>query len=161
MNLKELKEIFRLIEKTDFSEVSIERENWTIKVSRNQGGTVSAAHQIGVPVSVLAPQQASNSASEAERSAVAEESTTPRKSEEGHIVTSPFVGTFYTAPSPESEPYVQLNQDIKKGEVLCIVEAMKLMNELESEVSGKILEIYPGNGQAVEYGQKLFRIKLS
>ena len=78
--------------------------------------------------------------------------------EEGNIVKSPMVGTFYIKPSPTSEPYVEIGKEVKKGNVLCIVEAMKLMNEIESEFDGKIAEIYLKDGEAVEYGKPLFRI---
>lgn len=77
---------------------------------------------------------------------------------EGNIVKSPMVGTFYLKPSPTSESYVQVGKEVKKGDTLCIIEAMKLMNEIESEFSGKILEILAEDGEAVEYGRPLFRI---
>ena len=79
--------------------------------------------------------------------------------EEGQIVKSPLVGTFYAAPSQDLPPYVQVGDKVKKGQVLAIVEAMKLMNEIESDFDGEIAEIYVENGQPVEYGQKLFRIR--
>jgi acetyl-CoA carboxylase biotin carboxyl carrier protein len=77
----------------------------------------------------------------------------------GHLVSSPFVGTFYRAPSPDSPAFVDVGSVVKKGQVLCIVEAMKLMNEIESEVEGKIAEIYVLNATPVEFGEKLFRIE--
>ena len=77
----------------------------------------------------------------------------------GHVVTSPFVGTFYRAPSPDSLPFVDVGSTVKKGQVLCIVEAMKLMNEIEAEVDGKIAEIFVLNATPVEFGEKLFRIE--
>ncbi len=79
--------------------------------------------------------------------------------EEGKIVTSPMVGTFYLKPSPTSEPYVQVGKEVKKGDTLCIIEAMKLMNEIESEFAGTITEILVKDGESVEYGKLLFRIK--
>lgn len=79
--------------------------------------------------------------------------------EEGNIVKSPMVGTFYLKPSPTSEPYVEIGKEVKQGETLCIIEAMKLMNEIESEFSGKIIEILVKDGETVEYGTPLFRIK--
>lgn len=82
-----------------------------------------------------------------------------KKQEEGNIVTSPMVGTFYLKPSPTSEPYVQEGKKVKKGETLCIIEAMKLMNEIESEFEGTITEILVKDGESVEYGKPLFRIK--
>jgi acetyl-CoA carboxylase biotin carboxyl carrier protein len=79
--------------------------------------------------------------------------------ESGVLLTSPFVGTFYRAPAPEAPPFVEVGQNVRKGQVVCIVEAMKLMNEIESEFDGKILEILVKNAEHVEYGQSLFRIE--
>ena len=81
------------------------------------------------------------------------------KGESGTFVTSPFVGTFYRAPSPEAPSFVEVGTSVRKGQVVCIVEAMKLMNEIESEHAGTVVEIYAQSGKAVEFGQKLFRIK--
>ncbi|MEE8137747.1 MAG: acetyl-CoA carboxylase biotin carboxyl carrier protein, partial [Thermoanaerobaculia bacterium] len=78
---------------------------------------------------------------------------------DGHLLKSPIVGTFYTSTSPDSDPYVQVGDSVKKGQVLCIVEAMKLMNEIESDVDGVIDEIYPQNAQPVEFGEPLFLIR--
>jgi acetyl-CoA carboxylase biotin carboxyl carrier protein len=84
----------------------------------------------------------------------------PDKSEErGATITSPFVGTFYRSPSPEAAVFVEVGQMIRKGQVVCIVEAMKLMNEIESDIDGKVLDVLVGNGEHVEYGQPLFRIE--
>jgi acetyl-CoA carboxylase biotin carboxyl carrier protein len=77
-----------------------------------------------------------------------------------HIVTSPIVGTFYRSPNPESQPFVQVGDRISKGQVVCIIEAMKLMNEIESDVEGVVTQIYPQNGQPIEYGEPLFAVKI-
>ena len=91
----------------------------------------------------------------------AAEKKAEEESETGlHIITSPIVGTFYRAASPESQPFVNVGDRITKGKVLCIIEAMKLMNEIESDVDGVITKIYPSNGQPVEYGEKLFAVKV-
>ena len=89
-----------------------------------------------------------------------EESTenTDRKVPEGNVVKSPMVGTFYIKPSPDAEPYVEVGKQVNKGDVLCIIEAMKLMNEIESEFTGKVKEIYVKDGEPVEYGKPLFLI---
>lgn len=87
-----------------------------------------------------------------------EENTVKEEVKCGNIVKSPMVGTFYSKSSPTSNPYVEIGAEVKKGTVLCIVEAMKLMNEIESEFNGKIVEIFVKDGEAVEYGQPLFRI---
>jgi acetyl-CoA carboxylase biotin carboxyl carrier protein len=85
--------------------------------------------------------------------------TTPEPADDSVIVTSPFVGTFYRAPSPEAPPFVDVGSVVRVGQTLCIVEAMKLMNEIEAESSGTVVEIFAQTGKAVEFGQKLFRIK--
>lgn len=84
-----------------------------------------------------------------------------REMEDGSLsfVTSPIVGTFYRAPNPEAEPYVKVGDRVEKGQVLCIVEAMKLMNEIESDVAGTVVRIYPENGQPVEFGERLFAVR--
>jgi len=97
----------------------------------------------------------------------AAEKAATRKAEEDaeeaglHIITSPIVGTFYRSANPESEPFVNVGDRISKGQVLCIIEAMKLMNEIESDVDGVVTRIYPQNGQPIEYGEKLFAVQLS
>ena len=88
-----------------------------------------------------------------------ENSTEEKKKETGKIVKAPMVGTFYLKPSPTSNPYVEIGKEIKKGDILCIIEAMKLMNEIESEFSGKIKEIFVKDGENVEYGTPLFKVK--
>lgn len=82
-----------------------------------------------------------------------------KKEEKGNVLTSPMVGTFYIKPSPTAEPYIEIGKEVKKGDVLCIIEAMKLMNEIESEYTGKVTEILVKDGESVEYGTPLFKIK--
>jgi acetyl-CoA carboxylase biotin carboxyl carrier protein len=82
-----------------------------------------------------------------------------REEKKGHVITSPFVGTFYRSPAPDQAAYVEVGSPVKKGQTLCIIEAMKLMNEIESEVSGKVAEVLAQNGQPVEFGQALFRVE--
>ncbi len=110
------------------------------------------------PVALAAPVAAPVPAAAAPAAPAAK---APEKAPEkpGHLVTSPFVGTFYRAPSPDSPPFVDVGSTVKKGQVLCIVEAMKLMNEIEAEVEGKIAEILVLNATPVEFGEKLFRIE--
>ena len=84
---------------------------------------------------------------------------TKESEEDGNIVKSPMVGTFYMKPSPNSNPYVEIGTQVKKGDILCIIEAMKLMNEIESEYEGKVIEIYAKDGEPVEYGTPLYKIK--
>jgi acetyl-CoA carboxylase biotin carboxyl carrier protein len=82
-----------------------------------------------------------------------------REEKKGHVITSPFVGTFYRSPAPDQPVYCEVGSSVKKGQTLCIIEAMKLMNEIESEVAGKVTEVLAQNGQPVEFGQALFRVE--
>lgn len=117
------------------------------------GGKV---HRAVTSVPVSDPIQNTASAESKDQAETAQQNP---EDQSGNLVTSPLVGTFYAAPSQDLPPYVQVGDKVKKGQVLAIVEAMKLMNEIESDFDGEIVEIYVENGQPVEYGQKLFRIK--
>ncbi len=112
---------------------------------------IPAAVPVASPAGAAAPQSAAPSAGTQEAAADA-----PKP---GQVITSPLVGVFYAAPSEDAEPFVKLGDTVKEGQVVAIVEAMKLMNEIESDCSGKIVEILVENGQAVEYGQPLFRVE--
>ena len=157
MDLKKLKEILKIVEKTDFSEVEIVEKDWRLRVGRNssQPITMSYSH------APMQQQQSAPVAAAPTASEVAATAATAKEAEQakGHIVSSPFVGTFYRSPSPDSPPFVDVGQKVQKGQTICIVEAMKLMNEIESDFDGKIVEIYPTSGQPVEFGEKLFRIE--
>jgi acetyl-CoA carboxylase biotin carboxyl carrier protein len=130
-----------------------------------RGGEKVVIRRGPAPVSMLAPAAAPVAPLAAPVPApaapAAPAARAPDKAPEkpGHLVSSPFVGTFYRAPSPDSPPFVDVGSVVKKGQVLCIVEAMKLMNEIEAEVEGKIAEIYVLNATPVEFGEKLFRIE--
>ena len=153
-------EILELIDKVaelGIHSVEIEQAGTKVKIegksSQPQVFHVSEGRTESAPA---APVAAPTEASRREEKARAEE-----ESEAGlHIITSPIVGTFYRSPSPESGPFVNVGDKTSKGKVLCIVEAMKLMNEIESDIDGVIAKIYPQNGQPVEYGEKLFAVKV-
>ena len=85
----------------------------------------------------------------------------PAEDKNVHVITSPIVGTFYRSASPEADPFAEIGQRVARGKILCIIESMKLMNEIESDVEGEIVEVFPRNGQPVEYGEKLFAIRLA
>jgi oxaloacetate decarboxylase alpha subunit len=156
MNLKELKELIEMVKDTDISEVEIERSG--VKVRLRKGGDVTyhpAMPRMDYPPSaIIAPV-----VSETPAAAIpAEKAAEPAKSNQTKV-TSPIVGTFYRSSSPEKPAYVEVGAVVKKGQVLCIIEAMKLMNEIESETAGKIVQILVENGQPVEYGEPLFVIE--
>lgn len=129
-----------------------------INIEFPDGTKIGMKKQTNVEANINCPQNVTKSI---ETKITNEEITTQINTEEiqGNIVKSPMVGTFYIKPSPTSEAYVQVGSDVKKGDTLCIIEAMKLMNEIESEFSGKIIEILVKDGDTVEYGTPLFVIK--
>lgn len=152
MNLNEIKQLIDMVNGSDLQETIIEEGDFKITLKRYSS---AAAPQI-YPVQPAPALQAVQPAPTQIQSPAA----LPGEPVSGLIeVCSPIVGTFYQSPSPDSPPFVAVNDTIKKGDVLCIIEAMKLMNEIEAEITGTIVEILVENGQAVEYDQPLFRIK--
>ena len=151
MNPKEIKELIEFLVEKDIAEFELERGEIKLRVKR--GYAVVAAPQ-AAPVS-YAPPAAAPAAPVSAAPAVA-----PAAVESGvELVKSPIVGTFYEASSPGAPAFVQKGDKVAKGQVLCIVEAMKLMNEIESEFAGEIVEVLVSNGQPVEYGQPLFKVR--
>jgi acetyl-CoA carboxylase biotin carboxyl carrier protein len=146
--LKQIKNLLKTLEDGGASEFEYEDEQVRLRVTLGRGQGPAVATVAATPA---APVVAA--------SAPAKKADAP-DSNEGYI-TSPFVGTFYRAASPDAAPFVEVGGAVKKGQTLCIVEAMKLMNEIEAEVPGTILEILVENGQSVEFGQKLFKLAKS
>jgi len=158
LNLQEIKELIKIIDETDISELNLESDG--VKIAIRKGPSVSAS--AGVPVTATARQEervAASSTVPSQTEAVAK-MPEPVVLENTETITSPMVGTFYSSQSPEAPAYVKVGQQVEVGQPVCIVEAMKLMNEIESEVEGKILQILVENGQPVEYGQPLFIIEI-
>lgn len=156
IDLAEIKRLIHIIEKSPITEFELVDKDLRIRISKNGSDTqaVLTGPQT-VPVAVPAPAAVSASAPLPEAQPSAAE-----KPKTGVVeVTAPMVGTFYRAPSPDAEPYVRIGDTVEKGSILCIVEAMKIMNEIEAEVSGKIAEILIENAQPLEYGQVMFRIE--
>jgi acetyl-CoA carboxylase biotin carboxyl carrier protein len=158
MNHKELKELIEFLVEKDISEFELERGDVKIKVKRAGEHMVVHARPeipyVAVPVPQV-PAPALAAAAAPQTPAVAE----PLALENLHIVKSPIVGTFYEAPSPGAPPFVKVGDSVEVGQVLCIVEAMKLLNEIESDVAGEIVKKMGSNGQPIEYGQELFSIR--
>ncbi|HEV8310604.1 MAG TPA: acetyl-CoA carboxylase biotin carboxyl carrier protein [Methylomirabilota bacterium] len=147
MNIKEIRALLELFREYGLTEVEVERGGDRIRL-RREAVAVPAVAAPGPPPA--APAQTAAPAPEP-----------LREDRRQHLVTveAPMVGTFYRAPSPDAEPYVREGDVIKEAQVLCIIEAMKLMNEIESKVSGRIIRVLAENGQPVEYGQPLFLIE--
>jgi acetyl-CoA carboxylase biotin carboxyl carrier protein len=159
MNLKELKELIEFLIEKDVAEFELERGD--VKVRMKRGAELAAAagpHFAVHPAPLVAVQSPTSAmmAPVAEAPAAAKEAAPV---ETLHIVRSPIVGTFYESPSPGSPPFVKAGDKIEVGQVLCIVEAMKLMNEIESDVAGEIVKKLVSNGQPIEYGQELFTVR--
>lgn len=156
MNLSYIKKIIKLVENSTIDELELEEEGTKIKVARNRNSgvfvqTTNTAPMVApqtVPLRILQQSESVNPASLG----------IPPESKY-HEVRSPIVGTFYCAPSPDAEPYVEVGQTVQVGTVMCIVEAMKLMNEIESDCNGTVVKIIAENGKPVEYNQVLFLIE--
>jgi acetyl-CoA carboxylase biotin carboxyl carrier protein len=150
IDLKQLEGLLRVLEDRDISEFEFEDEKVRVHLKRGQPIIAApAAHLPSVGHSIESPGKPT----------VPE--VGPSKQGEGNIayVTSPFVGTFYRSPSPDAHPFVEVGSNIRPGQALCIVEAMKLMNEIEAEFAGTIIECLAETGSPVEFGQKLFKVK--
>jgi acetyl-CoA carboxylase biotin carboxyl carrier protein len=172
LDMDEIKELVGLVAEKDFSEFELVRGRFKLRLRRGSSGpepvVVVSQHTPGAsPVgegttteTVQAYRQTTplSTGTESETEATAAGATAPE--ENLHIITSPIVGTFYQAAAPTTEPFVNLGDLIAPGKTLCIIEAMKLMNEIQSEVSGVIARVFVENGQPVEYGQPLFGVKL-
>jgi acetyl-CoA carboxylase biotin carboxyl carrier protein len=154
MNIKELKELLQLMADHGLNEVEIEKEGMKIKLKKGMSGKFVADPSEGRPMMIPMPASASAAAMVAVPEA-------PKAADNPNItsVKSPMVGTFYASPAPDQPVYVTPGKKVKEGDVLCIVEAMKLMNEIKSEVSGTVTEILVKNGQPVEFDQPLFKIQ--
>ena len=156
MDLKLVKNLLDLISKTELNEVSIEEGDFKLKVKKQSDAPAqSAPMQFQMPAAQQAPAQAASAPASAESSAPAEKESQP----DGETVKSPIVGTFYESPSPDSDPFVKVGDTVQKGDTLCIVEAMKIVNEIEAEFSGTVQKVLVNDAQPVEFDQPLFIIK--
>jgi acetyl-CoA carboxylase biotin carboxyl carrier protein len=158
MDLKKIREIIRLIRDTDVAEIEVWDKDDRVRIRRdsapgNGHAEPTAGTRVVVAPSVVPPHAPVTAVTPPAPAAA------PAAAKKLHTVGSPFVGTFYRAPSPDRDPFVDVGTKVRKGQTLCIVEAMKLMNEIECEVAGTIVEILVENGRVVEYGQPLFSIE--
>lgn len=143
LSLKEIRELIDLVADRGLSGLEIERSGFRLRIEGRRPAVIEvpvAAHALLAPPAVeLQPEEDRNV----------------------HVITSPIVGTFYRSASPEAEAFADVGARVAKGKILCIIESMKLMNEIESDVEGEVVAVYPRNGQPVEYGEKLFAIRLA
>lgn len=163
MNVKEIKELIDLVSRRGLAGLEIERAGFRLRI---EGPRAEVAAPRRGAVYEVAPSENPDPATllpakppAALNPPVASVAAGPAAVEEGlHVVTSPIVGTFYRSSNPDSDPFVKVGDVVEKGKTICIVEAMKLMNEIEADVAGTISAVYPQNGQPIEFGEKLFAI---
>ena len=147
MELDEIKKILELMNEHELSEFEMEQDGFKISMKKGQPVQIQPTAPIIMPMAPMSqPENATIQAAPAEEADV-------------ELIPSPIVGTFYAAASPETPPYVEVGQTIKQNDVICVIEAMKVMNEIQSEVGGTVLEILVANGEPVEFDQPLFKIK--
>jgi acetyl-CoA carboxylase biotin carboxyl carrier protein len=151
-SLKEIRELVELVTERGLAGLEIEQSGFRLRIEgRRPAPSDSAA----------AMPAASHAGGHSLAPAPGSAPEPPAEDHNLHVITSPIVGTFYRSPSPEAEAFAEVGARIAKGKTLCIIESMKLMNEIESDVDGEVVAVYPRNGQPVEYGEKLFAIRLA
>ena len=167
MNLREVKELIELVSEKGFAEFEIEHQGFRLHICRFKEPPVAQPAPSPVIISSALPVAFEPPAPAQPNASSAAPATSPSLNAEPvlpeaqlHTIKSPIVGTFYRAASPNSEPFIKTGDHVEPDAVVCIIEAMKLMNEIQAEVSGEVVKIYVENGQPVEYGQPLFGIKL-
>jgi acetyl-CoA carboxylase biotin carboxyl carrier protein len=174
LTFEQIKELIELVAHNRLQGLELERSGFRLKIDGQQaqqavmampaeaGASPLASAPAPMPMMAAASAPALAAAPATTAAPAAAAASAPSGPPAGsHIVTSPIVGTFYRAPSPDADPFVEVGSRVKKGQVLCIIEAMKLMNEIESDADGVVAEIYPQNAQAVEFGEPLFAIRSS
>ena len=152
MDLRKIKKLMELLEESGIAEIEVKEGEESIKLSRN----ISSSTNMQVPQIIQQPVQTSQPPSNQQAADMGVNAVDNLKKEKRNTVNSPMVGTFYASASPESKPFVTIGQSVKKGDTLCILEAMKMMNQVQAESDGKIVEILVDNAEPVEFDQPLF-----
>ena len=157
MDIRKIKKLIELLEESGIAEIEIKEGEEAVRISRMPAAT-SAAHQPqGAHLAALPSAGAGAPAAAAEAAAAAAAAPKPKPNE--HVITAPMVGTFYASPSPGAKPFVEIGDEIKVGQVLCIIEAMKMMNQIEADRAGRVASVMARNGDPVEFGQPLFVVE--
>ena len=159
MDLRKLKTLIDLVSESGISELEVTEGEGKVRIVKNAPPVYVQQSPSYAPQQFAQGAPANGGEAPAAGAAAGAPATPAAAAPQGHVVTSPMVGTFYRAPSPGAEPFVQVGDTVKEGQTICIIEAMKLLNEIESDKSGVVKEILVENGQAVEYGQPLFIIE--
>ncbi|HET9479809.1 MAG TPA: acetyl-CoA carboxylase biotin carboxyl carrier protein, partial [Pyrinomonadaceae bacterium] len=171
VNMEELRELIALVRENGLAELELEREDFRVRLRReglfsqgDQGSAFTVTEMLRNPL-IADPAPVNANSPAAAPSPVqpshpgAQAATAASADQDLHIISSPIVGTFYRSPSPTAEPFVKIGSNVEPESVVCIIEAMKLMNEIQAETTGEVVKIYVENGQPVEYGQPLFGIR--
>ena len=156
MDLRKIKKLMELLEESGIAEIEVKEGEESIKLSRN----ISSTTNMQVPQMIQQPVQTNQPPINQQASDMGANAVDDLKKEKRNTVNSPMVGTFYASASPESKPFVTIGQSVKKGDTLCILEAMKMMNQVQAESDGKIVEILVDNAEPVEFDQPLFVLEL-
>jgi len=157
MDIRKIKKLIELIEDSDVAEIEIHEGEESVRISRASSVQTPVIHQVAAPYPAAAP--AAPAAAPAASAQPAAEQPAAEEELSGHVIRSPMVGTFYRASSPGSSPFVEVGDTVSSGDTLCIIEAMKILNQIETDTSGKVTRILVDNGQPVEYNQPLFVIE--
>jgi len=160
VNLEQIRQLIDLLIEKDIGEFELDQRGVKVKI-RRMGSEVTTTFVPTMQPSSLTPSQAAAAAGSAGVEADADIAAEEEEFADAYIVTSPIVGSFYRAPEPEADHFTDVGETVEEGQTLCIVEAMKLMNEIATDVGGEVLAVFVENGEPVEYGQRLFAIKPS
>jgi len=157
MDIRKIKKLIELLEESGIAEIEIKEGEEALRISRMPVAATHAVPQVG-HLGVL-PAGAGVAAATASAALPAAESAAPKPKPNEHVITAPMVGTFYASPSPGAKAFVEIGDEIKAGQVLCIIEAMKMMNQIEADKAGRITSVMAQNGDPVEFGQPLFVVE--
>ncbi|AYX89923.1 acetyl-CoA carboxylase biotin carboxyl carrier protein [Staphylococcus cohnii] len=157
MNFKEIKELIEILDQSSLTEINIEDKGNIVNLKKEKETEIITPQVSQQPMQQIAPQQSAVSNQLDAQST--EETSSSQENDNLKTINAPMVGTFYKSPSPEENPYVQVGDSVSNESTVCILEAMKLFNEIQAEVTGEIAEILVEDGQMVEYGQPLFKVK--
>jgi acetyl-CoA carboxylase biotin carboxyl carrier protein len=155
MDIRKIKKLIELLEESGIAEIEIKEGEEAVRISRMP---VASAHPHAIPQYLHMPAPAAAPLASAAAAVALPAAETPKPKSNEHVITAPMVGTFYASPSPAAKAFVEIGDEIKVGQVLCIIEAMKMMNQIEADKAGKIASIMARNGDPVEFGQPLFVI---
>lgn len=158
MDIRKVKKLIELLEESGVAEIEIKEGEESVRISR-MGANAPVTHYVQAPMAMPAPAHAPAAAAPAPTRAAPAEPAEPEGPRPENTVTAPMVGTFYSAAAPGASAFVDIGQEVKIGQTLCIIEAMKMMNQIESDKSGKVTQVLVKNGEPVEFGQPLFVIE--